>query len=329
MWLPLHASVIVVATLAIGRHWLPWPGIPVLSLIIGVAFAGLMFVGHEVMHGAVVRGRPARLIVGGLCFAPLVVSPHLWTAWHNRAHHANANRLEIDPDMYPSLARYRDCPAARFSIDHFALGGRRGRGLLSLVIGFTVQSVGVLVTARASLHLSPRAHRIAIVETLAAAALWIAVAGSLGAVALVFAWLLPLAIANVVVMSFVVTNHSLSSATELNDPLRTSLSVTAPRWIERLTLDFGYHVEHHLFPAASARHGRAIRAAILGLWPDRYQSMPWRVALSRVFTTGRVYRDATTLVDPRSGGAWSTLLDRTKLVEAEPVGSTTDRAPGG
>ena len=47
--------------------------------------------------------------------------------------------------------------------------------------------------------------------------------------------------------------------TEVNDPLANTLSVTAPRWLERLHLQFGYHVEHHLFPMVSGRHAPAIR----------------------------------------------------------------------
>ena len=307
VWLPVYASVIVVATIAIARQWLPWPGVPVLSLMIGLSFAGLMFLGHEVMHGAVVRGRRAKLLVGWLCFAPAVVSPRLWSVWHNRMHHANTNRLEVDPDMYPSLASYRKRRAVRFAIDHFAPGGRRWRGVLGLVLGFSVQSVEILVTARARLQMSPRDHRHAVVEAVVTSMLWIAVGSAIGALAFVFAYVLPIVVANAVVMSFILTNHGLCAATDVNDPLIGSLSVTTPRWVEWLTLGFGYHVEHHLLPAVSARHARSIRAAILELWPECYQSTPLGTALVRVFATGRVYRDATTLVDPRSGGAWSTL----------------------
>lgn len=307
LWLPVHASVIVVATLAIARRWVPWPALPALSLMIGLAFAGLMFLGHEVLHGGVLRGRRARLVVGGLCFAPLVVSPHLWTAWHNGMHHAHTNRLDVDPDMYPSLTCYRSNAAVRFAVDRFAPGGGRWRGLLSLVLGFSVQSAETLVAARTRLHISAREHRRAILETAAAATVWLAVASVIGVLPFAFTFVLPLLVANVVVMSFILTNHALSPATDVNDPLLGALSVTTPRWVEWLTLDFGYHVEHHLFPAVSARHGRAIRAAILALWPDRYQSMPLGKALSRVFATGRVYLDATTLVDPRTGNVWPTL----------------------
>ena len=37
--------------------------------------------------------------------------------------------------------------------------------------------------------------------------------------------------------------------------------MTTPRWIEWLTLSFGYHVEHHLFPAMSSRHAPGVRDA--------------------------------------------------------------------
>jgi len=307
----VHVSVIVLATVAIALRWGPWPALPALSLVIGLAFAGMLFVGHEVMHGGMVRGRRARLLVGGVCFAPLIVSPHLWIVWHNRVHHGNANRIDVDPDMYPSLARYRKSRAVRFAIDHFALGGRRWRGLLSLVLGFTVQSAEILCTARARLQMTARAHRRVILETLVVSAWWIALAGMIGAAAFTFAFLLPLLVANVIVMSFILTNHSLSPATDDNDPLLGALSVTTPRWVEWLTLQFGYHVEHHLFPTVSARHARAIRAELQALWPERYQSMPLAAALARMFETGRVYRDATTLVDPSTGGEWLALLPGT------------------
>ena len=317
LWLPLHASIVVVATIALARGWVAWPAYPALSLVIGLAFARLMFLGHETMHGAVVRGRSAwaRSLVGGLCFAPLVLSPRLWAAWHNRVHHGHANRLDVDPDMYPSLAAYQASRGARFMTDHFALGGRRLRGLLSLLLGFSVKSAHVLVAARRRLHISARDHRRMLVETAAIASLWLAVASVIGLVPFVFAFVLPVVVANAVVMAFILTNHALSPATDTNDPLLGALSVTTPRWVEWLTLGFGYHVEHHLFPATSARHARAIRAALVDAWPERYQSMPLGAALAKLFQTGRVYATATTLVDPRSGGAWPALRPRRPLFE--------------
>jgi len=85
------------------------------------------------------------------------------------------------------------------------------------------------------------------------------VLGRLGAGVLVFGWLLPLGIGSAVVMGYIVTNHGLSSMTDVNDPMVNSLSVTVPRWFSVYSLQFGLHVEHHLFPTVSGRHAPRIR----------------------------------------------------------------------
>jgi fatty acid desaturase len=86
--------------------------------------------------------------------------------------------------------------------------------------------------------------------------------------------------------------------------------VTSPRFLDWLTLDFGFHVEHHLFPAMSGRNCRRVRDAVLARWPERYQTLPVFSALHALYRTGRVYKDATTIVDPRTGGEWPTLAPR-------------------
>jgi hypothetical protein len=52
--------------------------------------------------------------------------------------------------------------------------------------------------------------------------------------------------------------------------------------------------------------GKGLRQLYRGR-AERYQSMPLAAALARMFETGRVYRDATTLVDPSTGGEWHTV----------------------
>jgi fatty acid desaturase len=91
LWLPVHLSIIVVAMVAIASGWVAWPLVPVLSLVIGCSFAGLTFLGHETLHGAVVRHPLARRVVGFIGFLPFSISPKLWVAWHNRVHHGHAN----------------------------------------------------------------------------------------------------------------------------------------------------------------------------------------------------------------------------------------------
>jgi fatty acid desaturase len=308
-FVPGHLAVIAIATCAIAGGWVGYPLVPVLSLVIGVSFAGLTFVAHEATHGGIVRGRTARWLVGWIGFLPFTLSPRLWAAWHDRVHHAHAN-LADDPDAYPTLTAYQGSRRVRFLVDAFSLGGRRWRGALSLFFGFTVQSVHQLCVARQRGFLARRAFWIAVAETMVGVAIWAVVAALVGGVAFLFVFVVPLLVANAIVMAFILTNHSLSPRVAIDDPLVSALSVTTPRWIEWITLRFGYHVEHHLLPAMSTRHAGTVRDLLRELWPARYQSMPLATALYELHRTARVYKDDVTLVDPSTGCEYPTLMPR-------------------
>ncbi len=304
---PLHVALAALGIVAIGRGWLPWPLVPVVSVAIGINFACLTFVAHEALHGGITRVRWLQRIAGWIGFLPFAVSPRLWIGWHNRDHHAHAQMPE-DPDGYATLEHYLARASTRFSVDRFSLGGRRWRGALSLILGFTVQSTHQLFTSRA---LKPHERRRAFADSAAMLALWVGLALAIGLLPFVFAYVLPLLTANACVMMFIVTNHSLSPRVDIDDPLVSSLSVTTPRVIDWLTLGFGYHVEHHLFPAISTRHAAAVRAELVARWPERYQSMPLGTALLRLHRTARVYKHHTMLVDPRTATEYPALVPRT------------------
>ena len=312
LWLPLHLGVIGLSMYLIAAHRVAWPLIPLLSLCIGMSFAGITFLAHETLHGTVVRGRRLRHAVGWIGFLPFVLSPRLWTAWHNRVHHGHANHPERDPDAYPTLQTYERSRAVRIAMQ-LAPGNSRWAGVTPLLFGFSIHSAHMLLRARRSRYLTPTEHRWALLETAVGVALWSTLALQWGMVSFLFMYLLPLFAANAIVMGFILTNHSLSPLTDQNDPLLNSLSVTLPPFLEWLTLRFGFHVEHHIFPSMSSRHAPAVRALLRTHWPERYQSMSLPSALLRLHRTARVYKDHFTVVDPRTGRECSTLT---------PLGST-------
>lgn len=309
-WLPVHLGAITLGFYALASGWVPWGLAAAVSLLIGLSFAGLSFLAHEALHGAVVRGRRSRRVIGAIGFLPFMIAPRLWIAWHNQVHHGHTNRPGSDPDAFPTLEEYRSRRVVRIVTDHLGIGRRRWGALFSLFIGFSVQSTHVLVQAHRRGYLSRRQHLIALAESGLGLGFWIAVAALIGWLPFLFAFVMPMFVANAVVMSFILTNHSLSPQGEINDPLVNSLSVTLPRWMEWVTLRFGYHVEHHLFPWMSSRHAPAVRALIVARWPERYQSMPLPRALLTLHCTGRVYKDAVTLADLPGGKEWTALLPR-------------------
>lgn len=319
LWLPVHTVAITVCIWLLASGVAPMWTWPFVSIAIGCSMAGVTFLAHETLHGGVVRGRLAIRVIGFLGFLPFCVSPLLWTAWHNRVHHNHCGQAGVDPDMYPTIDEYRTQPAARAMADYFALGRRRLLGVLSLMFGFTGQSTQMLMKAKRIGYLTPRLHKRAIIDTIIGVAFWATIGVLIGPLPFVFAYAIPLVVANMVVMSFIMTNHNLSPLTPINDPLVNSLSVTLPRPFGWLTLGFGFHVEHHLFPTISTRHGPAVRDAILAKFRERYQSMGMVRALRQLHRTARVYLDNTTLVDPHTNTTWPTLVPGER---ERPVGSS-------
>lgn len=309
-WLPAYLAIIVGSAVAIASPLVPWPVAIVLSLAIGYCFAGLTFLGHEILHGAIVRERWLRHATSYVAFLPWMMSPRVWIAWHNRVHHGHTNEPGVDPDANPTLAEHQGSLRVRIITDHFALGRRSWTGAIGLLVGFSVQTTKVLVIARALNYLTRREHRLAIAETAGGVAVWAALGAAVGLVPFLLIFALPLLVGNAIVMAFIMTNHGLSPVHHAKDPLLNSLTVTAPRWFTWLTLGFGYHVEHHLFPSMSARHAPRVRALLRARWPERYQSLPlWR-ALVALHCTARVYKDDTTLCDPRTRREWPALTPR-------------------
>ena len=307
LWLPLHLTVIALSMYAIAAGVVPWALVPVLSACIGMSFAGVTFLAHETLHGAVVRGRRLRHVVGWIGFSHFIVSPRLWAAWHNRVHHGHTNHPERDPDAYPTLESYEGSRWVRGALE-LAPGNERWRGLFALFFGFSIHSAHMLLVARHRGYLTASEHRRALAETALGIGVWAALAASVGPVSFAFAYLLPLMLANAIVMGFILTNHSLSPMAPHNDSLLSSLSVTLPRPLEWLTLRFGYHVEHHVFPSMSSRHAPAVRELLRARWPGRYQSLPLGRALLLLHRTPRVYKDHYTVVDPGTRRECLTLI---------------------
>jgi fatty acid desaturase len=308
-WLALHVAIAAggIAAIAAG---VAWPIAIVLTFVIAHSYAGMAFVAHETLHGSTVRNMRLRKLVGGLGFFPMGISPTLWIAWHNRVHHGNAGKLGVDPDVCMTLEAYENRPFLRY-LNHLLPGHRHLLGGLTLFYGLTGQAMTVLFSMGSFLGLSPKQRRQVILETALAAVFWGALAVAIGPFAAIFGVILPFFFGNAILTAYVLTNHALSPLTDVNDPLLNSLSVTSPRIVEILHLNFGYHVEHHIFPSVSPLHGPRIRDAIRTRWPGRYQSLSHVEALTRVFGTSRVYKDATTLIDPPSGREFSVLLPRT------------------
>lgn len=172
---------------------------------------------------------------------------------------------------------------------------------LFLFVWFSVHSLLVLVFhSERNGYYARVSRRTVYAESAGMFLFWAGVLTLVGPWSFLFVYVVPLLVANAMVMSYIATNHFLNPLTETNDPLANTLSVTAPHWLEHLHLQFGYHVEHHLFPTVSGRHAPAVRDVLRRLYGDRYLSMPHVQALRLLYARPKIHDGHDVLIDPRT-----------------------------
>lgn len=295
--LPAVAGIVTLTLGLVEGGWPWWAQLPaVLGLANLYAFAG--FLAHEVLHGAVVRRRWLQDALGTIGFGPFLVSPTLWRVWHNQVHHGNTNAGDRDPDSFGTMRRFERAPSTRF-VTKLAPGSGTPVSYLFLFYWFTFHGQVVLwIQSRYLRGFERLDRRRAVAETAAFAGAWLLFALWAGPRGALLAGAVPMLIANAIVMSYIATNHFMRPQTERNDPVGNSMSVTTLPVIDGLHLNFSHHVEHHLFPAMSARFAPRVRTELRSLVGDAYVSPPHPRAVAALYRTPRVYLDAGTLVDP-------------------------------
>lgn len=289
-WLILSGHLSILARIAV-------------SITIALAYSGIMMLGHEILHGAVVRRAWARELLGAISLLPLAVSPRVWHLWHNVAHHTNTQIPGRDPDAYSTLENYQQRRALR--ILHRLVPVKSLLFFALLAVWFSVHSIIILTHALPQLA---RRNRIIVLAEVAAGYLfWIGVAVVVGWRHFIFIYVLPFFMTNFVVMSHIATNHLLNPLMEDNDPLAGSLSLRDPKFLDVLLSNFSHHTEHHVFPAMSARYLPHVRCLLKELWPERYHEMSLWDAVATLWKTPRLYLNNIRLIDPVSGETYGVL----------------------
>ncbi|WP_141430562.1 acyl-CoA desaturase [Bacillus sp. 03113] len=276
----------------------------VVSVILGTSFASLGFLGHEILHGTIVRKAWIRDLLGAIAFWPLSTGPNLWRKWHNMNHHVHTQDDHKDPDAWPNIEQVVDKPFLKW-IYKIPFPIRACASFLSLAVQFSVHSTMMFMLYIK--EFKPKKKPAVWIQLILPWATWIGLLFVIGPLKWLFAFLLPLLIANLIVMGYISTNHRLNPLVPVNDPLANSLTVTVPKWVDVLHFNFSYHTEHHLFPAMSPKYYPIVKEHIKKMWPDRYHEMPHFKALIALWKTPRVYDQNTELVDPRLGNAYGSL----------------------
>jgi fatty acid desaturase len=276
----------------------------VISVILGASFAGTCFLGHEILHGTVVRKKWLRDLLGAIAFFPVSTGPELWRKWHNMNHHIHTQHEELDPDHWSTIEQLSKRPFLRsmYRLPRFI---RSISYFCFLTINFSLVSFNMFV--RYVKEFNSKKKLSVWAQFMLPWAAWIALLFWMGPVKWLFAYVLPLLIANFIMSSYIATNHNLNPLVPVNDPLANTLSVTVPRWVDVLHFNFSYHAEHHLFPGMNPKYYPLVKEQIKKMWPDRYHEMSFGRAMVALWKTPRIYHNKKELIDPELGNTYGTL----------------------
>ncbi|WP_100397909.1 fatty acid desaturase family protein [Bacillus sp. FJAT-44742] len=275
-----------------------------ISGVLGASFAAMGFLGHEILHGTVVRNKMLSSLLGAIAFWPLTTGPRLWKKWHNIEHHRHTQDEHKDPDAWFTVEAYNKSKLIRL-IYRLPFVVRAFSSMLSLAVTFTAHSVKMFFSYIK--EFKPGKQPAVWVQFILPWASWIGLLLWIGPLKWLFAFVIPVLIANAIVMAYISTNHRLNPLVPVNDPLANSLTVTVPKWVDVLHFNFSYHTEHHLFPGVNPKYYPLVKAKIKEMWPERYHEMPMQKALALLWKTPRVYFEKEELIDPKKAVVYGSL----------------------
>jgi fatty acid desaturase len=280
-----------------------------LSMVMGNSVLVLAFISHDLFHGSVIRNRHLIYGLGLLGYALHWTPPTLWQIVHNRTHHTKTNSRE-DPDRnylfdQPSSLGKRVqrwlVPSSEVSWIGLAIGMATAWGVhtaRNLVAAIFFQ--GNIPDVPAPFPVKPREQRKMAIELVLIFSIHLAIWAFLDfhPWRLAIAYILPISLGYAGMIFYIFTNHLFLRMTEVNDPLVNSVSLTVPRWIDWLHLNFSYHAEHHIFPSLNSDYYPQVRQLLETEFADRmhYIYTP-RSAWQNLLTTPRQYKDETTFTD--------------------------------
>ncbi len=313
LWFAGYCLVTLVCFLTIANFELLFPTVPLiatwaakegLGVVVGICIGALGFFAHEVMHRCVVRSRRGQEFFGFLGFMPWFIAPTFWKFWHNQLHHGKTQAIITDPDAFPTMKIYKH---SKFMNAMFPYTPGSGH-LRSYTYFFFWFSFHVLV-AQTYLRFRNSVfeklnHRRVTVESAGQFLIWGAILLSLGPTNLFWTWVIPFLTQNYFAMSYIATNHNLSPLTRVNDPLVNSLTVTNVPVFEFIALNFGYHVEHHVFPTINGIHAKKIHKLLRQEFPQDFLFMPKFQAMKALYRTARIYKNSQTLINPETGATY-------------------------
>ena len=288
-----------------------------LSVLVGYCWALSGLIGHELMHGSIVRSKKWQNFLGFFCFQPFLISPTFWRHWHNNLHHSYTQKIIMDPDAYPTYRIYKQSRFIQWMYK-YTPGSGYLRSYLYFFFWFTFNAQVAQYYFRFRNKIFDKVdHKRVNLELLFMNSVFITTLYLVGVSNWIWVFVLPYFVMNYLPFSYISTNHNLSPLTSENDPLVNSLTVTNHPVLEYFHINFGYHTEHHLYPTLSGVYLKDVHELLKVEYPEKFQYMPKWKAMKALYNTARIYKNSKTLMNPLSGDTYPVIMGEEKAKPKE------------
>jgi fatty acid desaturase len=306
-WYALSAFLSVGSYFMIVQLSPAWPIKLGLGLLIGFCNGLLAFITHELSHGSIIKNQKMRDFLSFFGTLPFLIAPTYWKFSHNRLHHGKTQKLIEDPDAFPTLRLFQYSRFMKFMFPYTPGSGHK-RSFAYFFFWFSFHNFAAQTSLRfKNRAFDPMNHRRVTFEFCTQIAILVGMLAYAGPSNWLWVLVLPMAVQNYLLMSYISTNHNLSPLTSVNDPLANSLSVSNHPIFEFLTFNFGYHVEHHIFPTVNGKHVKAVHHELVKQFPQSYKIMPKSKAMKALYNTPRIYKNSRELVHPHTNSVHDTI----------------------
>lgn len=272
------------------------------SIMIGLIYVPLGYLGHDVMHGTVVKSKKLQNFLAYFSFFSFLISPHLWDIWHNRLHHGYTNSSR-DPDAFNDLKLYNEMPIVRTGV--LTVPGKKNyfMGILFFTYWFTFHVQHILWFNKQykdwDFESFGYSQKKALFETSLYILFWISIGYLFGLYKSIFIIVIPMVVHNIIFLLMSVTEHVYLPKSIINNPLDNTVSVKMPILIEKFILNFNHHIEHHIFPNMNCSNLPKIKQWLDKNAKEDCMRPPLYQAVLLVFKTPRLYLDDNIQAHPK------------------------------
>jgi len=282
LWIALHIGFILGCG-ALFRG-LPSSWGLLFAILVGHSISCIAFLGHDLSHNSVVRGKRLRFVVERITWAFVLMPATIWIRDHNHMHHRAANTMddsfryfsESEQSVWRKIYCMLFFPNKRLPWSPLPF-------LSALAYNNLVMRSAMVPGSRAG-HLLPnvptytKRERMSIAFEMASGT-----AVQVGLFYLVggwshYLWTGPCAflVASFCGAAYVYTQHSMRPLSNVHDPVRNSTSVIVPRIFDKLHANHSYHTEHHLFDSMNSDYYPMVSEILEKEFGDDYHRLPFR-----------------------------------------------------